>query len=102
MEFNKFEDGSIVAYGVDDDGEALYEDYAIYSIEAEFEKSTIGIYCAKLVIGSGAPSSINEEAQEELCNSLGDEEVEDERSAKRCIRQLTGVDGDDITVNMLG
>ena len=50
MEFSKFEDGSIVAYGVDDDGEALYEDYAIYSIEAEFEKSTIGIYCAKLVI----------------------------------------------------
>ena len=100
MEFYEFQDGSIIAYEVQDDGNAYYEDYSIESIEVALERSPTGICCTKVVIKSSAPSGVNQEAEEELWDSLGNAELDEDGNfkyeAKRYIRELTGVDGDDI------
>ena len=110
MEFSKFEDGTIVSYDVQDDGEAVYDDYGIYSIDVKVQKSAIGFYCDEVEIDSGAPAVVNQQAQQELLEKLGDAELDEdgsgdvrkiESNVRRYIVRITGVDGDDITITII-
>ena len=115
MEFDKFQDGYIIAYNVQDDGNAVCEDYGIYSIDVKVQKSEFGVYCDEIIIKSGAPSVVNRQAQEGLLEDLDDVELaepdedgdgdvreqEIESNVRRYIVEITGVDGDDITITII-